>query len=65
MIRSYLQSLMLDSVWANSRRRHSVNADSADLLQAYAREIDWSEAGGNYFQPDISLILMMQPLSIP
>lgn len=58
-------TLMLDSFWANSRRRHSVNAVSADLLQAYAGEIGRSEARGNHFKPHTSLILTMQPLSIP
>lgn len=44
---------------------HSVNAVSADLLQAYAGKIDRSEARGNHFRRHTSLILTMQPLSIP
>lgn len=65
-------TLMLDSFFgnslANSTRRHSVSAVSADLLQAYAGEIGMfnrSEVRGNHFKPHMSLILTMQPLSIP
>ncbi|KYQ46316.1 hypothetical protein ALC60_00115 [Trachymyrmex zeteki] len=55
---------MLDSFWANSRRRHSLSAVNADLLAAYAGERGRSEARGNHFNPHTSLTLMIQPLSI-